>query len=269
MLTQDVYQQICPLIPFMEDSLCNHLMYEKIASIEYTKLDKSFSFFLGQSTMNDLEYLYTSTYVINQLDCVLKCIVELCVKDSDEWKICFQKSSELLYMDILNINTMYYWIKKNRLHRYLAIPISFVSEYGENKQPGHACTLIIDNALEEIYFFDPNGVTRYFGINSEYLIDCLMDKYFEDFESKYSMGYSYIQAKKWNPEFLCLNRKFKNSLIENNGNCIILSILFVHLLHLSQKTIYESIKILGSLDDGLLLHIINNYSVGFYNCVFV
>lgn len=266
MLEQNIFQLISPLIPFMEDGLCDKYIHREIAKIDYVTLDYSFSFFLNQTKINDLSYLYTSVYIIDPLDCNVKCVGELCTKDEDEWKICFQKSSELLHMDILSLDTMFCWIKKNSSQRYLAIPITFNPEYGVNNS-SHACTLVIDNALQEIYFFDPNGTIGYFGNDSEYLLDFLMEKYFEDFELKYSMGYRYIHTKKVNSLGLCLNRKFEGSSIENFGNCMILSILFVHFLHLTQKTAYDGVQILGSLNNSSLLHIINNYSVGFYNYV--
>ena len=149
MLYEKIYQYITQLNSYMKDGIYNDLIHDQIAKIDYLKLDESFSILMEQTKLNDLENLQTSTYVIfnNTLNHKIDCIADNCIKEKDEWKITFQMSDTVLYLDILNLDTLYNWLVKNKANRYLCIPVSLDSEYVNDSDNllSHACTLIIDN----------------------------------------------------------------------------------------------------------------------------
>ncbi len=261
MISEHSVNIIRPLVPWMDEGVCDVSIHNEIARIEFEKLDCLTSFLLDQTQINSISCKAFSSWKLD-LESYLptKIISTFYKSNNDEWPINFQKSGNLILLDILDTNTLAHWIKINKAVRYLYIPISLNPEYGA-KRSGHACSLIIDNGLNEIYFFDPNGKTSYFGFtHSSCPIDILLENYFKDLETDYSLGYSYINNT--TTKFYQLNRDFSFSLIANPGNCMILSILFPHFLSLTQVDIYSGIAQLGELNDSELITLINGYSVG-------
>ena len=261
MISEQSIDLIRPLVPWMDEGVCDVSIHDEIACIEYKKLDGLISFLLGQTQINTLNYKAFSNWKLDLNTLSPSKLVDVFLKSDEEWPISFQKSRNLVLLDMLEFNTLAYWIKINKKQRYLYIPISLCPEYNLNiKHHGHACSLIIDNALGEIYFFDPNGDTSYFGYSSLNPIDILFEEYFKEFELKFSLGYTYV--KDTTTKFYVLNRDFSFSTIANPGNCMILSIMFPHFLTLTQSDIFTGISQLGELDDNELITLINGYSVG-------
>jgi len=270
MISEQSINLISPLVPWMDYGICDVSVHEEIAGIDNEKLDSLNSFLLGQTLINDLGYKTFSSWKLDLSSFLTSNLIDVFFKSDKEWPINFQKSGNLLLLDILSTNTLAHWIKINTSVRYLCIPISFSPEYNYQaknydltEQPskaGHACSLVIDNALNEIYFFDPNGDSSYFGSFEYNPIDTLFEHYFREFESKYFLGYTYVSNTII--KFYVLNKDFSYSAIENSGNCMILSIMFPHFLALTQLDIYTGIAKLGELNDLELIELINGYSVG-------
>jgi len=250
---------ISPLVPWMEDGVCDISIQNEIAGLEYFKLDNLTSFLLGQTPITNLDYKGYSSWKLDLTSFSTSNLIELFFEPDNDWPINFQKSENLIFLDILSFHTLANWIKMNSSVRYLHIPISFSPEY-QTKRYAHACSLVIDNALNEIYFFDPNGETSYFGSFDSSPIDTLFEEYFKEFEAKLSLGYTYISDTI--TKFYTLNRDFPCSKISNPGNCMILSIMFPHFLALTQSDIYTGVAKLGELEDLELLTLINGYSIG-------
>ena len=248
--------------------LYNHSIHHKISKIKYKKLDRILSFLMEQTRVLNLKNLWSTTYKINLQDNLIEHIIDS-ITEKDEWAIKIQKSQFMLFIEILNFETLYNWINLNQSNRYLCIPISFCPEYSTNdndvqqNDSWHACTLIFDNALSEVYFFDPNGKTPYFNCFDDNHIDKLFGNYFKEFELKYQLGFSYIPISQFASSTICLNRNFSDDA--NANNCMIISILLPHFLHLTQHTIYQGIKELTSINNKDLFHIINSYSFGIYS----
>jgi hypothetical protein len=267
MISEQFVDIILPLVPWMDDGVCDVSINKEIAGIEYDKLDSLSSFLLGQTPITNLDYKEFSSWKLDLNNYSSSNLIDVFFNSDEKWPINFQKSGNLLLLDILSPNTLAHWIKINSSVRYLYIPISFSPEYQTKRygfaenvcRSGHACSLVIDNALNEIYFFDPNGETSYFGSFGLNPIDTLFEHYFRDFDIKHSLGYTYVSDT---TKFYELNRDFSWSTIANPGNCMILSIMFPHFLALTQSDIYTGVSKLGNLEDSELLALVNGYSVG-------
>lgn len=259
MIIEQSVDIVRPLVPWMDEGVCDISVNKEIAGIDYFKLDNLSSFLLGQTSITNIDSKEYSSWKLDLSSFSITNLIDLFFDSDEEWPINFQKSGNLVLLDILSPNTLAHWIKTNRSVRYLNIPVSFSPEY-QTKCYGHACSLIIDNAMNEIYFFDPNGETNYFGSFESSPVDILLEHYFREFESKYSLGYTYLGDTI--TKFYVLNRDFSSSTLSNPGNCMILSIMFPHFLALTQSDIYTGIANLGEMNDLELLTIINGYSVG-------
>jgi len=257
---------IQPLIPWMDESICDVSIHQELACIKYTKLDLLISFLMDQTPLVSIyEYSSFCTWKID-LDETGKTeqIVNYFSRPLNEWPIVIQKSSESIFFETIRPDILNYWLSLNSKSRYLAIPVSLDKDYSTLSNASHACILIFDNALSQVYFFDPNGSTQFFGFDNQIFLDELFNKYFENLNSHKSSKttWSFIEQNIYNPSELCLNRLFSGSLIENPGNCLITTILFAHFLQITQICSNQAINILGSLSDSDLLTIINGYSVG-------
>ncbi len=248
-------QSVSQLVPWMDYGICDVSIHDEIAGIKYSKLDALNSFLLGQTQITNLLYKSYSTWKLDLLTLIPTRVLNSFYKSDEEWPITFQKSGNLVLVDILDPKILAHWIKINSSIRYLCIPISLTPEYETDS--AHACSLIIDNALNEIYFFDPNGETGYFGsqISSD-PIDKLFEYYFKDFE----LDYTYVPNL--TIKMYELNRNFSSFLMANSGNCMILSIMIPHFLSLTQNEISMGISKLGELGDTELAELINGYSIG-------
>jgi len=257
---------IQPLIPWMDEGVCDLTINQELASMKYSKLDLIISFLMDQTLLINI-YKFSSF-------CTCKIdfdkpnnpeqIINYFSRPLSEWPIVIQKSSESIFLEIISPDILNNWLSLNSKSRYLAIPVSLNQDYSISLNSAHACILIFDNALSEVYFFDPNGSTTFFGFDNKVLLDELFVKYFDNLNSHQSSSttWSFIKQNIYNPKELCLNRLFLGSLIENSGNCLITMILFAHFLRITQTSLNQAINLLGSLTDSELITIINGYSVG-------
>ncbi len=103
----------------------------------------------------------------------------------------------------------------NKKYSFIPIKISYVGS-----RIGHASYLIIENANGYVYYFDPNSVCE---PDNDFV-----DKCFHFIFEKY--GFVYVNICNWNHHKEAL--QFPDTYREwyNNGDCVILSLLFVKLL---------------------------------------
>jgi hypothetical protein len=256
---------IQPLVPWMDEGVCDVSINKELASIKYRKLDLIISFLMDQTPLIDI--YKSSSFCTWKIDfdntSKPEQIVDYFARPVMEWPIVIQKSSESIFFELISPYILNVWLLVNSKSRYLAIPVSLNKEYTISLNSAHACILIFDNALSQVYFFDPNGSTTFFGSDNEIYIDKVFNKYFDNLNShNSSTTWSFIKQKTFNPNKFCLNRLFLGSLIENSGNCLITIILFAHFLQITQTSLNQAINMLGSLTDFELITIINGYSVG-------
>ncbi len=106
----------------------------------------------------------------------------------------------------------------NKKYSFIPINISYVGS-----RIGHASYLIIENENGLIYYFDPNSICE---PDNDFI-----DKCFGFIFEKYDYSnYNYINICNWNnhKETLQLPNEYREWY--NNGDCVILSLLFVKLL---------------------------------------
>jgi hypothetical protein len=261
MLSAELFDVITPLVPWMDEGICDVSIHKELARLKYPKLDSIISFLMDQTPLLPIfSHIDFCTWaILTDLSSGPFQAVSSFTRNLNEFPIVIQKSndSNIIFLEMISQTSLNYWLSLNSKSRYLAIPVSLDPEYKEKYSAGHACTLIFDNVQSQVYFFDPNGVTTFFGWENEILVDELFYQYFETFGS-----YKYVGRNVYNPAKLCLNRQFAGSSIENSGNCMITSILFAHYLCVTQLDIAQGIEIIGSLTDSDLLTVINGYSVG-------
>lgn len=261
MLSAESFDIITPLVPWLDEGICDVSIHKELARLKYSKLDSIISFLMDQTPLLPMySHIDFCTWAIStDLSSGPFQAVSSFTRNLNEFPIVIQKSddSKIIFLEMISQTSLNYWLGLNSKSRYLAIPVSLDAEYKAKSSAGHACMLIFDNVLSEVYFFDPNGVTTFFGWENEIIVNELFYQYFETFGS-----YKYVGRNKYNPLMLCLNRRFEGSPIENSGNCMITSILFPHYLFVTQLDIAQGIETIGSLTDSDLLTIINGYSVG-------
>jgi hypothetical protein len=161
------------------------------------------------------------------------------------------------------------FIELNKSSRYLCIPTSLLNDGFNTDSNGHVVSLIIDNILGEVYFFDSNGKTNYFDNTIQYesnrLVNLLFKQYFMDLSNIYNVNYTYIENNIFNPCSITLNKLVKNN--SSNAYCMILSILVPHYLKLTQLSIYEVIQILNQVKEDDFIYLLKTYSLGFCDIV--
>lgn len=262
MLSTCVIETIQPLIPWMDEGILDTSIHQELSGIKYHRLDKTISFLMDQTPLSDTyQYIDFCTWKIDmETSGFSSQVVSSFTKRLDEWPVVIQESNSdenSIYLEIISPNSLNFWLSLNSKSRYLAIPVSLGDSYEKKSNSGHACMLIFDNALSEVYFFDPNGQTNFFGQSNEIFVDRLFDNYFDIVGS-----WEYVTRTRFNYYQKCLNRRFSGSLIDNPGNCMITSILFSHYLQMTQFDVSKAINLMGSLEDSDLITIINGYSVG-------
>jgi len=272
-----------------KNNLYNKNIYKKIVNLEYTEIDNLISYLMNQTKMLGLLNLTFSSYKVETVNNNCKSSpsglqssvhAELIIKnfnkdDDNEWVCILQHNLGIIFLDILSHTSFINFINLNKQNRYLCIPVSLSPEFGNTKMGGHATCLIIDNALEEVYLFDPNGETNYFNYSKTYKIyrsneyvNMLFNKYFEDLYYFYNIRYKFVKNTEYNPSLFVINRVFKENNNNNNGNCMIISFLFPHYLLSTQNTILNGIKVFGNLKNDELLELIKLYYIWFNELMF-
>jgi hypothetical protein len=260
-------------IPLNTNNLYDKNIYEVITKLDYIEIDNTFSYLMNQTKMLDLINLTFSSYKIDCSKINKSC--ELIIKnfnkdDENEWTCILQHNLGIIFLDIVSHTSFINFINLNKNNRYLCIPVSLSPEFSNTKMGGHATCLIIDNALEEVYFFDSNGETNYFNYSKTYKIDrsneyvnMLFNKYFEDLYYFHNIRYKFVSNIEYNPSLFVINRVFEENN-NGNGNCMIISFLFPHYLLVTQNTISNAIKVFGNLKNNELLELIKLYYIWFY-----
>jgi len=306
---KDIIDSLIPLNK--NNNLYNKNIYKEIVKLEYTEIDNLISYLMKQTKMLELLNLTFSSYKVEtannngksspsglqpSVNCKSSPLglqpsvngksspsglqpsvnCELIIKDfnkddDNEWVCILQHNLGIIFLDILSHTSFINFINLNKQNRYLCIPVSLSPEFGNTKMGGHATCLIIDNALEEVYLFDPNGETNYFNYSKTYKIyrsneyvNMLFNKYFEDLYYFYNIRYKFVKNTEYNPSLFVINRVFKENN-NNNGNCMIISFLFPHYLLATQNTILNGIKVFSNLKNDELLELIKIYYVWFYD----
>jgi hypothetical protein len=126
----------------------------------------------------------------------------------------------------------------------------------ESLETSHHTSLIIDLIHHKIYLADPNGKTTFFNklykIDISNKIDLLLQYYFTQFNI-FGFDYEFVPSHIWNPQYICINKFFDNSIIGSG-----------HYLHITQEYINNIYNLFFELSDDEILYIINSYMNGIY-----
>ena len=239
-------------------------------NLSYTEVDNITSYLMYQTKILDLKNITLSTYKIdcNTLNTEL-IIKNFNKKNNDEWYCSLQNEDLYIYMDILSHESILDFIKLNKKLRYISIPISLLPEYNNLKMSGHILSLIIDNVLEEIFLFDPNGKTNYFNfsknkiVKSNKIVNKLFATYFNDIYNLYNFNYTFVSNIKSGASSYIINRQLNYKY--KKGYCMIIAILLPYYLSITQLYAIDGIKLISELNNKKLLKLIKLYSVECYN----
>ena len=270
-----------PILKFIEnDDVCSEDSLKKIRTMCSDRIDKLLSLLTNQHPSNQ-SYPDQSIYKINIFN--NKVSHELNLQNSKD-----TYTHPRIYYDEYNIFMLTFSHEEFICHtsqtksRYVFHPLAFTSETIKN---GHQTCIIVDTQQNEILLFDPNGRHSYFNqvfketngefkdydvmeessLNGEELVDGLMKKYVEDINDKFDTKYKYVSSKQWNLTGKTMNGDYK-SLI-SNGHCVVLTLMFIHYIHLTQNDVNSSYKNFSNLSDSEMLEIINGYSLFISNLI--
>jgi hypothetical protein len=136
---------------------------------------------------------------------------------------------ELVICEIMCINNLVEYLHLNCDCSYIAIPV-----YHKYHNAGvcHISTLIFDNNNKLSYHIDSNKIDKGYKINTiekifEYHIGQMCD---------FGLKYNFIKSKNWNSGLINLNKNFKSQELNDNGNCVLWTILLIKLLQDTHKT---------------------------------
>lgn len=252
------------------DSLMyNQKIYKKMINLSYTEVDYITSCLMYQMKILDLKDITFSTYKINCNNFNTELIIKNFTKDTNEWYCLLQNQDEYIYMDMLSHESFLDYIKLNKKLRYISIPVLLSPEYNNFKMGGHIVSLIIDNVLEEIYLFDPNGKSNYFNfsknkiVKSNNLVNKLFTTYFNDMYNLYNFNYTFVSNIKSGASSYIINRQLDYKY--KKGYCMIIAILLPYYLSITQLYAIDGIKLISKLNNKKLLKLIKLYSVKCYN----
>lgn len=155
-------------------------------------------------------------------------------------------------------NLVYFLSKCPYFDKYIIIPIVIDLK----KNIGHFSALIFDKKELKVYYFDPNGCTNLYDksqINSEILIEKLLESYIKDINIVGKTAYKFICRSVWNPYKIGMNYAEKNSII-GAGHCVVCILFMTHYLIETKCTLEMMMHDISTLYYNEIITIINNYS---------
>jgi hypothetical protein len=200
------------MMPYISLNKSINSVHNKFTQLNIKQLDKILSYLMKQKKMSNIDLTFSNYQIDNNLN--PKLIIKNVYYEHIEYFCTLQADMTSIYLDIISHESFIKFIELNKFNRFLCIPVIFSPEYGNEEMGGHIGSLVIDNALEEIYLFDPNGKSNYFNYSftnniteSDKYINLLFEKYFNDLELNYKFVSNYDKY--------VLNFYFGNNLIQN------------------------------------------------------
>lgn len=250
-------------------------MIESISKCEFDILEKTINRLYTQASCEFVEPSH-SDYICNLINSNSNPELYINYKEKYNPKL-WNGVIQTIYGDNLalkmfSIDSMTDYLQINSTNRYLFIPILLSSAFGENEiRSNHTC-LIFDYLLSEVYFFDPNGWTKFFDKNTEInnitVIEKIFSKYFDDLNIYSGIKFKYISVFEWNnsnTNINPLNSNTDSNTEKNKTSNIIQTIIFCHYCCLSQKTVQECLIDFAELNDQDKQKLYDDYTVGFYH----
>lgn len=265
----------------MDEGFCNKKIHDKIATCDYNTYESIFSIFSGQTKLFESLPTY-SVYKVDVIKQKGEHFIDLQCTPSNTYHITFRSDDDCIFLNCLSTKSTNMYLSINEQNkRYVFFPFVFSTEVCN---VGHFSFLV--------YLMDPNGCSSYFHdimiktakqsklyteeelellceqmlINSEELIEELMETYINKLNMDFNLNYKFISRKTWNPHRLSVNKSFKNCELEG-GNCVITATLIMYYLLNTKSDIIEPYQLLNNISHNELIMVINNCSVGFHNII--
>lgn len=151
---------------------------------------------------------------------------------------------------------------KPRKSRFCFVPMSLEIQDGKE---GHSATIVVDQGLQHVYLLDPNGATKFFGDLGESTVEYLMSRFVtimnehqDTVEAK--KKFTWVSSSRWNTG----SRSINPPDILFGGNCVMCTVLLIHLLQLLQEdvtTVFARLSQLSQFETEKFNYLLSTYSV--------
>ena len=230
-----------------------------ICTLEYEDFEKMLLILNNQNKINSMEYcMYKQSFGLE-----FELISYIFDKKNNLYPIIISIFNNHLILYTITPYCLYKFIQENINNRYIFLSLTYQCEDNFS----HQASIMFDNKSNKIYLIDPNGGPSYFndyvGINTENLIDHLLEKYFAELKN-FGSNYEYIFTEVWNPSKIVINKNFNNDYI-GSGHCVAFTFLLVHIFCILNMEPEDVYKIFESLADEEILYLISKYTSGIYN----
>lgn len=164
--------------------------------------------------------------------------------------------NNMLYLDMINIEDLAEYLSLNLDCGIVAIPVRH--SYTENKKMseyGHISVMIYDNKTGFVYHVDSNGWKD----DKQYNI---LENFIEQNISMlngFGLNYTYLKCKEWNNENIGLNVNYHHKELNDAGNCMTWTILFVNLIEKALLSPYDLYDNLEKLDYEEKIYVLKTY----------
>jgi hypothetical protein len=257
----DLLTVINPISAFCEFKINNNNITQKFQKLKFYDYDNLTQFLFNQKSINNFSPNY-SLYKLNVKDDRFSHHIDITTDIENMYHTTIQADDDFLVFHTLSIDTFINFIMEHMDGRqYLIVPLIMSTELLDIS---HQTSLVIDLIYQKVYLADPNGKSEFFNkiYNKDVSnkIDLLLQSYFMQF-NQLGFDYEFIPSKKWNPEKICINKAFNQSII-GSGHCVITSIMLGHYLLTTQDYITNIYNLFSELSDDEILYIINSYMNG-------
>lgn len=289
MACTDVFVSVIdPLIPFLDSpdiGICDTNIKKHLSTLDRKEFDIMMSMITGQKSMVNTNS-YFSIYKINIHNKQFAHVLDVHDNSGDEHQTTIQCDDNHLVLHIFSPESIIFCISDIK-SRYVFFPVSLSSEI---KKKAHQTSVIIDTSDNNFYLYDPNGKSSYFNdmfvevikknaedsnietkidlsdfyFDGHELVNILMDGYVNDINGKFGTKYKFVKSSVWNPTNKVINPTFDKNVIIGSGHCVIMTILFLHYLHITSEDIKETFEKLGNLKSEELIYLINAYGFWVY-----
>lgn len=237
---------ILPLKKFLCAGFLDDYMYDRISTCEHKDIIK----YMEYVKMTEILNLTFDKY-INEVK------VD---SDINEFHIC--NEPHIIYNS--NIFNMYMY-DTDSLHKLINQDCNIVTKHIlSNLHNNCHCMMLIINKNDRTFsIFDSSN-------NSQIVkgIEKILYKIIQEYNIKYSDNFILLSIDIWNSDNIVINRPYKKSLTNNDGYCVIMSIMLVHYMIVTNKDIVTVIKIFDNFTDNEMTTIINDYSLYYYLFIF-
>lgn len=148
----------------------------------------------------------------------------------------FDEFEDYTIMEIILDDNLINYLYENIKCNYVALPIYKYSH--AIKKTGHITLLLFDNINKKCFNIDSNGKDEIYDFFFKEKINYLQN---------FGLVYEYQENRKWNKHHIKLNMNYENDELNNNGNCVVWTILILHIISvmlLDPGEIYKKISLM-------------------------